>query len=64
MNLESLRIEPTIYLLPETMNKDDAGRFLRRCFDDIFTEQLNSWYTDTTTWPSKRTFKIFGQWFE
>lgn len=64
MTLESLWIEPTIYLLPETTNKDDADRLLRRCFDDIFTEQLNNWYRDTTTWPSKRTFKMFRQWFE
>lgn len=62
--LESLRIEPTIYLLPETTSKDDADRLLQRCFDEIFTEQLNAWCRDTDTWPSKRTFKMFRQWFE
>lgn len=64
ITLQSLQIEPTIYLLPETTSKDDADSLLRRCFDEIFTEQLNSWCRDITIWPSKRTFKMFRQWFE
>jgi len=59
LTLESLRMEPTIYLLPEPASQNDADRLLRRCFDGIFTEQLNAWCRDTDTWPSKRTFKMF-----
>jgi hypothetical protein len=37
---------------------------IRKHYALIFEEQLNSWHRDETAWPSRRTFAMFGEWFE
>jgi len=64
LDLASLRIEPTVFLLPMSDGEDDAEFLLRKCFDVIFVEQLNGWLRDESVWPSKRTFAMFKEWFE
>lgn len=62
--LADLGHEPNIYLLPNAGSPDDADRLLRRCFDTIFTAELDAWYRDRSTWPPKRTYQMFRLWFE
>ena len=62
--LADLRVEPNIYLLPKTGSPDETDRLLRRCFDTIFSEELDAWYRDRSTWPPKRTYQMFRLWFE
>jgi len=64
LTLESLRIEPTIYLLPELDSEGDVERVLKRCFERIFTDHLDGWYRDESVWPSPRSYRMFKEWFE
>lgn len=62
--LVDLRVEPRIYLLPETISASDAERLLCHCFDTSFTAELGGWLRDESTCPAKRTFGMFREWFE
>jgi hypothetical protein len=53
-----------VYLLPDFDDSIQGEKWLKKNFDDIFSDQLNNWYIDETLWPQKRTFKIFKDWFE
>ena len=64
LGLADLRLEPSIYLLPDTGSPDDADRLLRHCFDTIFTAELDGWLRDRSCWPTKRTCQMFRMWFE
>jgi hypothetical protein len=35
--------------------------WLKKNFDELFTEQLNNWYVDETMWPQNRTFSMFNE---
>jgi len=62
-SIDSLSSEDltSVYLI----DQDDNGeRSLRRNWDWIFEEKLNSWHCDQQAWPRKRTFKVFREWFE
>jgi len=47
MSLEDLRRAPTIYLLPECENEEEAREYLEELCSEIFEEQLNGWYRVT-----------------
>ena len=51
------------YLVDE-IDEVNLQSILKRHFRDIFEEQLGSWITDDTLWPSRRTFEMFEEWFE
>lgn len=55
--------DSTIYLIPETDTPEAARTWMRRHFDTIFTEELESWYTDESLWPAPRNFTLFEAWF-
>lgn len=37
---------------------------IKRCFPEIFAEQLVGWHRDERDWPAPRTFALFQEWFE
>ena len=47
-------VEPTIYLIPECDTKDEVREVLEELCEEIFVEQLDSWFRDMTTWPTDR----------
>ena len=53
LTLEDLRHEPTVYLLPECENEDEALEHLGDACNAIFEEQLNGWWRVPSTWPQK-----------
>ncbi len=53
-----------LYLIPDFNEEESAKKWLSKNFDLIFADQLNNWYTDESVWPKKRTFALFGKWFE
>lgn len=55
--------EGEIYLLPDFETKKQMTSWLRKNYDELFTEQLHNWYVDETMWPQHRNFKIFEEWF-
>ena len=51
LRLEDLRREPTVYLLPECENKQEAREYVEKVCSQIFEEQLGSWYRVPSSWP-------------
>jgi hypothetical protein len=64
LKLEDLRQEPSIYLLPEFDNNEDALKFLPKVCKQIFKEQLESWWTEPSDWPADQGIAALKQWFE
>ena len=64
LSLNDLRLEPTLYLLPEYHTEEEAHQHLQRRCREIFEEQLDGWYRVPTAWPADRSFKNFKHWFE
>ena len=54
LSLEDLRREPTIYLLPECENEEEAREYLEEVCGEIFQKQLNGWYRVPSSWPSRQ----------
>jgi hypothetical protein len=52
-----------VYLLPSDETRQQIESWLKKNFDELFTEQLSNWYVDETMWPQNRTFKMFNEWF-
>lgn len=64
LSLRELVQEPTIYLIPECDTEEDVRGVLQELCEEIFVEQLASWFTDESTWPANRGFDIFCRWFD
>jgi len=56
LSLNDLRLEPTLYLLPEYHTEEEAHQHLQRRCREIFEEQLDGWYRAPTAWPADRSF--------
>ena len=56
--------ESTVYLLPDFDDEEDMEKWMKKNFDQIFCDQMNNWYTEESCWISKRTFKMFKEWFD
>ncbi len=59
LTLDDLRLEPTIYLLPEWETDEEALKYLAEVCDEIFEEQLNGWHRVPSVWPCERGLKSF-----
>ena len=55
--------EGGVYLLPDFEEVKQMENWLKRHFDEIFSDQLKNWVVDERLWPQKRTFKMFKEWF-
>ena len=64
LTLDDLRLEPTIYLLPEWNNEEEALQLLAEVSNEIFEDQLNGWYRLPSVWPATRDLKTFLLWFD
>ena len=61
---ETLRKEPTIYLLPEYEDPSSQREVLEEFWPDLFEAMLEGWVTDEASWPKNRTLEMFREWFE
>jgi hypothetical protein len=64
LSLKDLRREPTVYLLPECENEEEARERLEEVCGQIFEEQLDGWYRVPSSWPNRRDLAAFDHWFE
>jgi hypothetical protein len=64
VTLESLNEDSTAFLIPEIWQDSDQAAFLKTCYDILFEEQLEGWWTDEAAWPQARDSKMFLDWFE
>lgn len=55
--------ERTVYLITEE-DAEDITAWIKRNYKNLFESELNDWYLDSELWPSKRTLKVFHEWFE
>ena len=54
--------EPKVYLISD--DNLDIEKWLKKNYDKIFVKELESWNENEKTWPQKRTYKMFKQWFD
>ncbi|MFM7312209.1 MAG: hypothetical protein ACKO0M_03420 [Cyanobium sp.] len=54
----------SLYLLPSYEDEQDRDRILARNAEQIFHEELTSWCTDQSLWPSPLSLALFHEWFE
>ena len=62
--LESLNIENNVFLIPEFDTKEQLESIIKSAYTEIFEVELQAWYADESTWPEKRDYKTFKQWFD
>ena len=55
--LEELREDSRAFLLPEVWDYDEHQKLLKSCYDILFEEELEGWWTDETAWPKERDLK-------
>ena len=60
---QSLPNWASIYLIPEFEDEAGVRRILKGYFHEIFENELYGWSTDESTWPTKRDFQTFKEWF-
>ena len=60
---ESAEAWTSVYLVPAD-ESDQPDKIVRRCFGQIFEEQLETWHRIEDDWPTPRTFSLFQQWFD
>jgi len=46
LTLEGLNEDSTAYLIPEIWQDSDQEEFLNTCYDILFEEQLEGWWTE------------------
>ena len=44
--------------------EEDVREVLQELCEEVFVEQLASWFTDESTWPADRSFDVFCSWFD
>ncbi|MGD1847880.1 MAG: hypothetical protein ACFB10_21000 [Salibacteraceae bacterium] len=57
-------MEYNSYLLPEVELSFDPQKVMKKDWPWIFENELFSICTDESTWPEKRTWELFNEWFE
>ncbi len=62
--LEALQEDATVILTPEMDTTDAALNWLKNHKPQLFEMELESWCTDRSTWPEKRTARLFDEWFD
>jgi hypothetical protein len=53
----------TVYLA-EVIDDEALETVVEEHYEEIFTQELNSWYRREREWPSPRTLAMFRDWFE
>ena len=56
--------EPTIYLIPDYDDDDEAWDLLAKYYTEIFEAELWGWHTVESDWPTERTFALFREWLD
>lgn len=55
--------EGTVYLVKELDTRKKIESWLKKHYDEIFCNELNSYHTHAEDWPQTRTYKVFMEWF-
>lgn len=55
--------ENSTFLIPEFVNNDEALKYIKKVYAEIFDEELFAWYQEESLFPKNRTWKMFQEWF-
>jgi hypothetical protein len=61
---EAYRRERTIFLVPEYDTSERATEILGDWAQLLFEEMLEGWSLDIASWPTKRDWETFQEWFD
>jgi len=61
--IDSLNDDCTVLLLPHFDDDEESMKYIQKIYRTIFEMELDSWSTDHKTWPKKRTYTLFCDWF-
>jgi hypothetical protein len=64
LSLEDVRSDCTVFLIPVVDNLDDAEKYVKSIFPDLFDLELSEWNVDEELWPNHRTIELFREWFD
>jgi hypothetical protein len=64
ITLKDAQHEPTVYLIPDCGNDEEAALWIKGSYEEFFERELLAWYTDRTLWPANRTYEMFCRWFD
>lgn len=66
ITLAEVNRERTVFLIrdEDADTPDIVDEWIKLNYENLFENELFSWYIDEDTWPKKRTLKMFKQWFE
>jgi hypothetical protein len=68
LSIEDARRDPDVFLIDELEDdfehEPQKKKILREYYTTIFEHQLDSWMTDEGSWPQKRDFQTFLDWFD
>ncbi len=56
--------DPTVFLVPTWEDSVEQHEIVKEFWPALFDEMLVGWSRDESSWPKKRTFEMFGKWFE
>ncbi len=64
ITLEEVCQDCTAYLTPEIEDDNELREFLEQDYPLLFEQELVDWNQDEGTWPIKRDFDTFLEWFD
>jgi hypothetical protein len=64
LTLADLNQDPTIYLLSEAQDEEEANASLAEVCEEIFEDQLDGWFRVPELWPRDLSLGAFQQRFE
>ena len=62
--IDSMNDDCTAILLPHFDDRSASLKFLKKIYKQLFEIELEGWSTDENTWPKKRSFSLFCEWFQ
>ena len=63
ITLEMANEDRTVYLIQED-DAENLEEWVSLNFMNLFENELESWYTDESLWPTDRDKRLFDEWFE
>jgi hypothetical protein len=62
-SIESLNNDCTALLLPHFDDDEESLKFVKKIYKELFEFELSGWSTDRKSWPKKRNYTLFRDWF-
>jgi len=60
----SFKPHVSVYLVAEDPKGQEETAPVKNYYEYIFGAELRNWWTDQRKWPTRRTLKLFHEWFE